>query len=155
MTGSIGVIEWLDNTKPIRACLEEKPARKNQMVRLQEAYRSWVSSFKGETMGMLPLEFLRAGRILIDIWFNLAGYRALLQAPREAVVKQFDMFTSTLTSSILRDSIYSLAASPEAFLAIRQDFAYSLAAINVGGYILGIGDRHLENFLIDRKRLRI
>jgi DNA-dependent protein kinase catalytic subunit len=53
MTGSIGVIEWLDNTKPIRACLEEKPARKNQMVRLQEAYRSWVSNFKGETMGML------------------------------------------------------------------------------------------------------
>jgi DNA-dependent protein kinase catalytic subunit len=52
MTGSIGVIEWLDNTKPIRACLEERPARKNQMVRLQEAYRSWVSSFKGETMGM-------------------------------------------------------------------------------------------------------
>jgi hypothetical protein len=70
MTGSIGVIEWLDNTKPIRACLEEKPARKNQMVRLQEAYRSWVSSFKGETMGMLTLEFLRAGGILIDIWFN-------------------------------------------------------------------------------------
>ncbi|CAO3672189.1 unnamed protein product [Umbelopsis ramanniana] len=133
MTGSIGVIEWLDNTKPIRACLEERPARKNQMVRLQEAYRSWVSSFKGETM----------------------GYRALLQAPRDTVVKQFDMFTSTLPSNVLRDSIYSLAASPEAFLAIRQDFAYSLAAINVGGYILGIGDRHLENFLIDRKSGRL
>lgn len=84
--------------------------------------------------------------------FDLSGYRALLQAPRDTVVKQFDMFTSTLPSNVLRDSIYSLAASPEAFLAIRQDFAYSLAAINIGGYILGIGDRHLENFLIDRKR---
>jgi DNA-dependent protein kinase catalytic subunit len=53
MTSSIGVIEWLDNTKPIRACLEETPVRKNQMVRLQEAYRSWVANFKGETMGKL------------------------------------------------------------------------------------------------------
>lgn len=53
MTSSIGVIEWLEHTKPIRACLEETPVRKNQMVRLQEAYRSWVANFKGETMGML------------------------------------------------------------------------------------------------------
>lgn len=68
------------------------------------------------------------------------------------MVKQYTMFTSTMPSSVLRDSIYALAASPEAFLTIRQDFAYSLAAICICGYILGIGDRHLENFLIDRKR---
>ncbi|GAB5585937.1 hypothetical protein Unana1_00837 [Umbelopsis nana] len=133
MTGSIGVIEWLDDTKPIRACIEEKPVRKNQMVRLQEAYRSWVANFKGDTM----------------------GYRNLMQAPRDTVVKQFDMLTSTIPSTVLRDSIYSLAASPEAFLSIRQDFAYSLAAISVCGYILGIGDRHLENFLIDKKSGRL
>jgi phosphatidylinositol kinase/protein kinase (PI-3 family) len=82
----------------------------------------------------------------------MKGYRNLMQAPRDAVVKQYEMFSSTVPSTVLRDSIYSLAASPEAFLAIRQDFAYSLAAINVCGYILGIGDRHLENFLIDKKR---
>ncbi|KAM3580927.1 hypothetical protein VKS41_006986 [Umbelopsis sp. WA50703] len=133
MTSSIGVIEWLDNTKPIRACLEETPVRKNQMVRLQEAYRSWVANFKGETM----------------------GYRNLMQAPRETVVKQFNMFTSTMPNSVLRDSIFTLAASPEAFLTIRQDFAYSLAAICICGYILGIGDRHLENFLLDRKSGRL
>jgi DNA-dependent protein kinase catalytic subunit len=56
MTGSIGVIEWLDDTKPIRACIEEKPVRKNQMVRLQEAYRSWVANFKGDTMGKCGYE---------------------------------------------------------------------------------------------------
>jgi DNA-dependent protein kinase catalytic subunit len=75
-----------------------------------------------------------------------------MQAPRETVVKQFNMFTSTMPNSVLRDSIFTLAASPEAFLTIRQDFAYSLAAICICGYILGIGDRHLENFLLDRKR---
>ncbi|KAG2173613.1 hypothetical protein INT43_005031, partial [Umbelopsis isabellina] len=133
MTSSIGVIEWLEHTKPIRACLEETPVRKNQMVRLQEAYRSWVANFKGETM----------------------GYRNLMQAPRETVVKQYTLFTSTMPSSVLRDSTYTLAASPEAFLTIRQDFAYSLAAICICGYILGIGDRHLENFLIDRKSGRL
>lgn len=49
----------------------------------------------------------------------------------------------------LRHSIARLAASPEAFLMLRSEFAKSLAAINVCSYVLGIGDRHLENFLLD------
>jgi len=51
--------------------------------------------------------------------------------------------------------VYKLAASPEAFLSIRSEFANTLASICVCGYLLGIGDRHLENFLIDLSRGRM
>ena len=42
-----------------------------------------------------------------------------------------------------------MCSSPEAFVVIRSRFAVSYAALCIGNYILGIGDRHLENFLID------
>jgi phosphatidylinositol kinase/protein kinase (PI-3 family) len=55
----------------------------------------------------------------------------------------------------MRDYLMRLASSPEAFLFIRKGFAHSLAAISIYGYILGIGDRHLENFLLDLKTGRL
>ena len=56
---------------------------------------------------------------------------------------------SYFREDLLRQSIVRLAASPEAFLMLRSEFAKSLAAVNICSYILGIGDRHLENFLVN------
>eukprot|EP00357_Protocruzia_adherens_P009894 CAMPEP_0115032952 /NCGR_PEP_ID=MMETSP0216-20121206/39522_1 /TAXON_ID=223996 /ORGANISM="Protocruzia adherens, Strain Boccale" /LENGTH=79 /DNA_ID=CAMNT_0002411065 /DNA_START=1 /DNA_END=236 /DNA_ORIENTATION=- len=42
-----------------------------------------------------------------------------------------------------------MCASTESFLHIRQTFIVGFAAFNVCAYVLGIGDRHLENFLVD------
>ena len=46
----------------------------------------------------------------------------------------------------------TLARSPEAYLSIRFHFARTLAAFSMGSYIVGNGDRHLENFLLDLNR---
>lgn len=35
------------------------------------------------------------------------------------------------------------------FELVRRGFARSLATLNACSYILGIGDRHLDNFLLD------
>lgn len=43
-----------------------------------------------------------------------------------------------------------LSSSPEAFVALRTRFATSHAAICIAQWILGIGDRHLGNFLVDK-----
>ena len=40
------------------------------------------------------------------------------------------------------------AATPEDFLGQRAVFAQSLAAVSVATVLLGIGDRHLDNFLV-------
>ena len=39
--------------------------------------------------------------------------------------------------------------TPEAFLSIKNNFIKSYGTFAICSYILGIGDRHLENFLID------
>ena len=46
--------------------------------------------------------------------------------------------------------LLDMASGPEAFFSIRSQFARSLSAFSAAAYILGIGDRHLGNFLIDQ-----
>ncbi|XJO77167.1 hypothetical protein BDV3_001782 [Batrachochytrium dendrobatidis] len=47
--------------------------------------------------------------------------------------------------------IQNLAASAEAYILIRSGFAKSWASLSIASYIMGIGDRHTENFLVDLK----
>ena len=42
-----------------------------------------------------------------------------------------------------------LASSPEAFLTLRSHFIQTLATMSMCQYVLGIGDRHLSNFMLD------
>ncbi|KAF9955057.1 hypothetical protein BGZ72_004086 [Mortierella alpina] len=128
MSGSLGILEWVDNTKPLRHCIEGEVSPKESWKRTQEQHNRFVASFKGDMMG----------------YYNL-----FMHAPREKVVKHMESLFSQMRDDCLKQSVARLAASPEAFLMLRSEFAKSLAAINVCSYVLGIGDRHLENFLLD------
>ena len=48
-----------------------------------------------------------------------------------------------------RHEAFIKARGPEAFLAARRVFAASLAASSISGWIVGLGDRHCENILLD------
>lgn len=55
----------------------------------------------------------------------------------------------------LRQALYKLSKTPESFFTLRNNFAKSLAAMNITHWILGIGDRHLSNFLIDKNNAKL
>ncbi|KAG0205959.1 hypothetical protein BGX33_007637 [Mortierella sp. NVP41] len=128
MSGSLGILEWVDNTKPLRHCIEGELPNKDGWRRAQEQHSRFVGSFKGDMSGYINL---------------------FMHGTRDKVVKHMENLHSHLREDLLRQSIARLAASPEAFLMLRSEFAKSLAAVNVCSYILGIGDRHLENFLVN------
>ncbi|CAO3576402.1 unnamed protein product [Absidia cylindrospora] len=130
MATNIGMIEWVQDTKPLRNCIEDQLNNKGLALRIQENYRIFVSKFKGEIM----------------------GYHNLFKAPRDTVVRNFLQQTGSFRDNILKEYLMKLAASPEAFIFMRNNFAHSLGAICIAGYLLGIGDRHLENILVDKKR---
>lgn len=56
----------------------------------------------------------------------------------------------SLVSSPLFSHAVVFLLIPHAPLMWRHQFARSLAAFNIAAYILGIGDRHLENWLLDQ-----
>ena len=51
-------------------------------------------------------------------------------------------------SSTSREALLRYAGGPEEFLAMRSRFAVSLAALSATNYIAGVGDRHLDNYLL-------
>ncbi|GJJ77035.1 DNA-dependent protein kinase catalytic subunit [Entomortierella parvispora] len=129
MSLSLGILEWVDNTVPLRHCIESQLSRKEMWRKGLEQYSKFMDSFKGDIMGY-PNMFIHASR--------------------DKVTKNLEALYSFYREDLLRTSITQLAASPEAFLMLRSEFAKSLAAISVCSYLLGIGDRHLENFLVDK-----
>mmetsp|Transcript_2810 Transcript_2810/g.12866 ORF Transcript_2810/g.12866 Transcript_2810/m.12866 type:complete len:181 (+) Transcript_2810:11756-12298(+) len=81
--------------------------------------------------------------------------RAFVQVSNEGARQSQLMQESVSNSYLLQMRIMRLCMSPRSFLMIRNRLVRSLVVNCVAGYFLGIGDRHLDNILIDLKRLTI
>ncbi|KAF9945922.1 hypothetical protein BGZ65_010234, partial [Modicella reniformis] len=131
MSSSLGIIEWVDNTQPLRICIEGELSNRDVWKRIQKQHKDFVWSFKGEVMG----------------YHNL-----YIQASRDKVIGHMESLHTQLREDLLRESVLRSAASPEAFFMLRAKLIRSLAAVNVCSYVLGIGDRHLDNLLLDMSK---
>lgn len=67
------------------------------------------------------------------------------------LARNFEDLARQIPATILRDALFDISSSPESFFVLRNNFATSLAAMNIANWVLGIGDRHLSNILINNK----
>ncbi|KAJ3184182.1 hypothetical protein HDU87_005028 [Geranomyces variabilis] len=132
MSTTLGMLEWVPNTKPLREVLTSMPGYSEEQSRAENRHDLFVRSFSKS--GATP----SYGELYGNMFKG---------ASRSKVVEHLSHLASS--EPYLSHWMQKLAASPEAFLTIRATFAKSLAALTICSYILGIGDRHLENFLID------
>ncbi|KAI9335927.1 kinase-like domain-containing protein [Obelidium mucronatum] len=132
MSTSLGLIEWVDNTKPLKSCMESSPSFKKNFPDSQAVFMEFVNKH------------------------GKNGYETFLQtASSKHVTENIQSLWIRNRESYLRHFFIRLTVSPEAFFQVRTEFANSLAALNICQYLLGIGDRHLDNFLVDLKTGRI
>jgi hypothetical protein len=68
---------------------------------------------------------------------------------RPATVASWAGVQALVPPDLLRRRLLAMSLTAEAFLALRQEFAETLAASSLFGYLLGVGDRHLDNLLLD------
>uniref|UniRef100_A0A667XXZ0 DNA-dependent protein kinase catalytic subunit n=1 Tax=Myripristis murdjan TaxID=586833 RepID=A0A667XXZ0_9TELE len=71
------------------------------------------------------------------------------RASRTETVNNFLKVTQLVPADLLRRAFLKMCTNPEAFLSLRSHFISSHALLCVSHWILGIGDRHLSNFMIN------
>ncbi|KAI9224852.1 hypothetical protein BC828DRAFT_278812 [Blastocladiella britannica] len=74
--------------------------------------------------------------------------QALFAAPKDQALPNFRKIL-TMFPPILQDWFVEVFESPAVWFAARLAFTRSCAVVSMVGYMLGLGDRHLENILLD------
>lgn len=81
--------------------------------------------------------------------------RAVVRYSRVQLINALRTIEYQLPQEMLRGALCDLATSAEAFFAMRTNYASSMAALSVAHWLLGIGDRHLSNVLLNVKTARV
>lgn len=63
--------------------------------------------------------------------------------------KYTEYLTKKMPSFILRNTLLSMSSNAADFFILRRNFVCSLSTMNMTNWILGIGDRHLSNILLN------
>ncbi|XP_054478556.1 DNA-dependent protein kinase catalytic subunit [Anoplopoma fimbria] len=133
ITTRIGLIEWMENTCTLKEFLystmtDEEQQRAGRCV---EDYNKWLQTSDPKSNGIA-----------------LYGL-AYKKVKRTETVNNFSKVLQYVPSDLLKRAFLKMCNSPEAFLSLRTHFISSHALLCVSHWILGIGDRHLSNFMIN------
>ncbi|KAL3040873.1 hypothetical protein OYC64_011786 [Pagothenia borchgrevinki] len=133
ITTRIGLIEWMENTCTLKEFLYNTmtDAERDSAGRCVEDYNKWLQTISPKT----------SGRALYG-----SAYK---KAKRNETVNNFSKVLKHVPSDLLKRAFLKMCNSPEAFLSLRSHFISSHALLCVSHWILGIGDRHLSNFMIN------
>jgi DNA-dependent protein kinase catalytic subunit len=129
-TPKLGMIGWVNNTIPVKSVLNTVTSNPS-LHSANERYAEFVRKFNPTGK---PHE---------------AHISLIEKGSRDEVVQTFTVLEELLPPDLFRRVLFSIAATPESFFVLRTRFARSYAVANICGYILGIGDRHLENYLLE------
>lgn len=127
ITTKIGLIGWVDNTAVLRTLVDDRAGNVGEIANVTAAKR------------------------VHEQWISNAGY-GKLYADKSAsdLQRQWKTLLGSIPSPFyLRDALMGMASCAQACIMLREQFARSLATLSVSQYVLGIGDRHRSNTLVD------
>lgn len=135
MTSRLGLIEWIENTCTLKDLLLNNMSREEKASYTSDSkapmcdYSEWLTKMSGKRgTGAYMLMFKRANRT--------------------ETITAFRKRESKVPADLLKRAFVRMSTGPEAFLALRSHFASSHALLCVSHWVLGIGDRHLNNFMV-------
>lgn len=131
MTNKLALIEWLPDTKPLKSILEN-----DQVKEAQYKYFEFLSKVrKGDSK-------LSNADLYGLIYSNYS---------REMITREFQKTQNSIPWDLFKRFLRTLSSNTESYFVLRNEFIRSYAVASTCQYILGIGDRHLSNWMIDLK----
>ncbi|XP_053659458.1 DNA-dependent protein kinase catalytic subunit-like [Anopheles marshallii] len=143
-----GLLSWLEGTIALGEIAKQAAPRYNPGNRGQEHVHNEYKRFLMSVAKLDPSaddSLNTAARNSASLYAMAAAYGL-----PEQLQSKFIELAQTIRSCTLKRALYDMATSPESFYRLRMNFAKSLATMNVTCWVLGIGDRHLSNIVLER-----
>lgn len=132
MTSRLGLIEWIENTVVLKELLLGSISAERDHRAALSDYRDWLKNMTGKC--------------------NVGAYAPMYKkASRTETIMAFRKRESKVPADLLKRAFLKMSTGPEAFLMLRSHFATSHALLCISHWLLGIGDRHLTNFMVSLK----
>lgn len=122
LSENVGVVGWVENTETIYKMLETSRGEND------------ISIYEEVEM------IMRKGKVR-----TVEDYHRLPKPSRVALLR-YTM--DNAPDDELRRIIWDRNASCEEWLSYRNNYGLTLAAMSMAGYVLGLGDRHLNNLML-------
>ncbi|XP_055310881.1 DNA-dependent protein kinase catalytic subunit-like [Sitodiplosis mosellana] len=137
LTVHCGLISWVENTETIKSLLSQSDPNWDAIngVAVRE-FRQFIHKFHNDS-------------------YKNPNIATVLNYKPDNIAWNLKKLQQNIPENGLRKAIYKLSASPECFYALRNNFVKSLAAMSIAHWVLGIGDRHLDNFVIDLRNAQL
>lgn len=132
VSGSFGLIQWVNNTKTLHDYINftMSDGQKKNCRSIQEDYEDWIRC--ASPTAKIAIQYKEA-----SIKYNA-----------DAVAEKMKQLEQKMGWDLLRRTFLMLSPSLESFMSLRKNFIITYATMCIAQWILGIGDRHLENTLI-------
>lgn len=135
---NLGMIEWVENT-----------------LSLYEIFAKALGD-EGKSIAKAQLQHCK------DLGQNLRSESSLdphLNAyenmNRDSAILVFNKRIHDFPQDLLKKSFIDLSTTPEHFIHLRKNFATSHAVMSITHWLVGVGDRHLQNTLISTSTGRV
>jgi DNA-dependent protein kinase catalytic subunit len=135
MTSKLALIEWIPDTKTLKSICEDPESDD----KLKEAFAKYTD-FINRVVPDRPDQ-----KVNFIEKFSLTYEKY----SRNFVCNEFEKIQNMVPWDLLRKYLRSLSSSTEAYFVLRNQFISSYAVASACQYMLGIGDRHLSNWIMD------
>ncbi|RUS72684.1 hypothetical protein EGW08_019554 [Elysia chlorotica] len=143
MTPRVGLIEWMRHTQPLKEFL---------MDALSEDEQKYLDPKSPHAPGNQHMKWVEKAADRD----NRRGFQGMFDKvftkySHTETVREFRQKEGKIPWNLSRQALQRLSSSPEAFYVLRSTLLRSHAVVCVCQYLLGIGDRHLSNFMVNLK----